>query len=899
MGEAESQRDSGARRVRTRSSSVEQERLDSDPAWKHWGPYLAERAWGTVREDYSEFGTAWEYFPHDHARSRAYRWSEDGLAGICDDHQLLCLSFAFWNTHDPILKERIFGLTGTEGNHGEDAKEYWWYEDSTPTHSYMRWRYAYPQASFPYDALVAENARRSKLDPEFELLDTGVFAEDRYFDIVVEYAKQDPENLCVRLSITNRGPEEAPIAVLPTLWFRNVWSWGIDDPRSTRPELEAVREDARAVVVARHPVLGERVLSGPKASEILVCENETNTARLFGVPSATRYPKDGINDHVVSSAATVNPTGRGTKAALRYDLVLGPGETKELELCLSHVAGHEIPREEVGDLVSRRRREADQYYADILEAVPAEEAMIARKAFAGLLFSKQLYHYNVERWLHGDPAGPEPPGQRLTGRNASWVHVDNFDIIAMPDVWEYPWFAAWDLAFHCVALAHVDPRFAKDQLLLLGREWYMHPSGQIPAYEWSFSDVNPPVQAWAAYRVFEIDGRSDFGFLERVFHKLLLNFTWWVNRKDAEGNNVFEGGFLGLDNIGPFDRSADLHFDGHLEQSDGTAWMAMFCLNMLEIAIVLGEHDASYEDMAIKFFEHFAYIAGATATQGLWDEKDGFYYDVLHARSGERVPLRVRSLVGLIPLCAVTVIDSATLASLPGFARAFTWFVDNKPQYADVIGHAQHIGRNERRLLSVVDEGRLERILSRLLDEEEFLSPGGIRSVSAFHKEHPFSIELPGVSGTVDYEPGESTSGLFGGNSNWRGPVWFPINYLVLEGLRRFAAFFDGELTVELPTGSGRRLSLYEIVDELSDRLVGLYRDDGSGHRPAFGGMEKLQADPLWHDRLLFFEYFHGDSGAGLGASHQTGWTGLLADLVLCRDRRQVATPAVPRPRES
>jgi hypothetical protein len=877
--------------------TAEQDRLDGDgvASWRRWGPYLSERAWGTVREDYSADGSAWSSFPHDHARSRAYRWNEDGMAGICDDHQQLCLAFAFWNGRDPVLKERPFGLTGPEGRHGEDVKEYWFYLDCTPTHSWMRWRYLYPQAEFPYSDLLGGNAARTKHDPEYELLDTGVFDEDRYWEVTVDYAKAGPDDMCVRVTARNAGPDEATLTLLPTLWFRNVWSWGIDDPRSARPLL--VRGDAGATIVGQHRVLGTFTLVGDGSPETLFCENETNVARLWHQEPTTPYPKDGINDHVVSGAPTVNPAGTGTKAALNYRLAVPAGRTAEVRLRLARSDGGSSPDAAAGiagpapDLTAHweatmaaRQAEADEFYRSLAPAAPAAETSVMRQALAGMLWSKQLYHYDVTRWLDGDPASPPPPTGRGEVRNGAWRHVDNFDVISMPDTWEYPWYAAWDLAFHCVALAHVDPAFAKAQLVLLCREWYMHPNGQLPAYEWEFSDVNPPVQAWAALRVFEVDGSRDHEFLERVMHKLLLNFTWWVNRKDSEGNNVFEGGFLGLDNIGPLDRSK-LPVGCRLDQADGTAWMAMYCLDLLEMSLVLAEHDRTYEDLATKFFEHFAYIAVAINSQGLWDDGDGFYYDVLHQASGDRVPVRVRSMVGLIPLFAVTTLGEATLARLPEFAARFHWFLDNHPEYGDVIGHVHAIGANEGRLLSIVGPDRLPRLLHYLLDEDEFLSPHGLRALSRHHRDHPFTIELGGTIASCDYEPAESTIDLFGGNSNWRGPVWFPVNHLAIEALRRFHRYFGGDFTVELPTGSGRQVSLGEVADELSRRLVALFLDDAFGRRPVFGGYERFQTDSAWHGLLPFHEYFHGDTGAGLGASHQTGWTGLVADLVIRTDR--------------
>ncbi len=854
-------------------TSIERTRLDGAEghAWKRWGPYVSERAWGTVREDYSEGGDAWEYLSHDHARSRAYRWSEDGLGAVCDERQLLCFGLALWNGVDPILKERIFGLTGNEGNHGEDAKELWWYLDSTPTHSWMRWSYLYPQREFPYEQLLGENRRRGRLDPEFELLDTGVL-DDRSWDLTLDYAKATPDDICVRLRIRNAGPDEATLHVLPTMWFRNTWSWGLDD---RRPSII----DKDGALVAEHHDLDRVVLVGEGADDRLFCDNESNARRLWDV-DGTPYPKDGIGDHVVQGAATVNPNRAGTKASLWYRVRVPPGGTAELRLRLSpHGAGVDDTWHET---MAARAREADEFYAQLAPpGTTDDEARVLRQALAGMLWSKQFFHFDVERWLDGDPALPPPPEIRKTGRNHEWRHLNNADVISMPDKWEYPWFAAWDLAFHCVPLAAVDARFAKDQLLLLCREWYMHPNGQLPAYEWAFGDVNPPVHAWAALRVFETDGAVDHGFLGRIFQKLLLNFTWWVNRKDAAGNNVFEGGFLGLDNIGPIDRSAQLPVAGRLAQADGTAWMAMYCLNMLEIALVLAEHDPTYEDMATKFLEHFAYIA--TASEALWDDEDGLYHDVLHLDDGSRIPLRVRSVVGLLPLAATTTLGPATLARLPDFAARLDWFATNKPRFAASIARTHVRDGSEGRLLSVVPPERLARILEVMLDEDEFLSPHGLRAVSAGHRSEPFSVDLAGMRYSVGYEPAESTTGLFGGNSNWRGPVWFPVNRLLVEAVERFGRFHGDDVTVECPTRSGRQMTLGQVADELTHRLVSTFLDDDSGRRPAFGLAEQLQRDPALHDRLLFNEYFHGDTGAGLGASHQTGWTGLVADLITRR----------------
>jgi len=852
---------------------AERERLEDAGPWRTWGPYVSQRQWGTVREDYSATGEAWESFPHDHARSRAYRWGEDGLGGICDLQQTLCLAFAFWNGRDPILKERIFGLTNAQGNHGEDAKEYWWFLDSTPTHSFMRWRYAYPHGEFPYARLVEENARRGRENDEFDLLDSGLFDGDRYWDVTVDVAKAAPEDMCIRMEVRNAGPEEATLHVLPTLWFRNRWSWrtNVEKPRITLDD---------GVLVAEHRILGRRVLAGSGSPDPLFCENETNAERLWGTRATTPYPKDGIGDHVVRGADSVNPAHEGTKAALHYVLTVPPGGSREIRLRFSD--GDTDLGVEHDRVHDQRRREADEFYASLTEFATDEEASVMRQAFAGLLMSKQFYFYDVSRWLEGDPTQPPPPRERLDGRNSEWGHMNNFDVLSMPDTWEYPWYAAWDLAFHTVALAHVDPQFAKDQLLLLCREWFMHPNGQLPAYEWAFGDVNPPVHAWAALRVFEIDGSRDIEFLQRIFHKLTLNFTWWVNRKDAEGNNIFEGGFLGLDNIGPFDRSQRLPGDVHLEQSDGTAWMAMFCLNMLEIALVLAAHERTYEDMCTKFFEHFTYIATAMNDQGLWNEDDGFYYDQLHHRDGGMViPMRIRSMVGLIPLCATTTLGPDTLAKLPEFTSRLQWFLAHKNEFARVV-QTDDLGEERiARLLSIVTPDRLVRILDVMLNEAEFLSPYGVRSVSRYHLEHPFELDVGVGVARVGYEPGVSTSGVYGGNSNWRGPVWFPVNYLIIESLRRFHRYLREDFTVEYPTGSGRHSTLGEVADDLSQRLVKLFLRDERGRRPAFGRLEKFQTDPGWNERLLFFEYFHGDTGEGLGASHQTGWTALVADLIL------------------
>jgi hypothetical protein len=846
------------------------ESRDRTAHWKRWGPYLSERAWGTVREDYSPGGTAWDYVSHDQARSRAYRWNEDGIAGISDRRQNLCFSVALWNRRDPILKERLFGLTGQEGNHGEDVKELYYYLDSTPTHSYMKYLYKYPQAEFPYAGLVEENRRRGRAGREFELIDSGIFEHDRYFDVFVEYAKADVEDLCVRIEVANRSPEAAEVEVLPTLWFRNTWSWG---KNGSRP---ALRASGPSVVSA-----GDYQLVCEGTPELLFCDNETNSERLFGV-SGPRYPKDGINDYVIKGADSVNPDRVGTKCAARYRLTVPARGSAVVRLRLSR--GVAQPVDAADAILATRKAEADEFFGSVIPAgLSADARNVMRQALAGMLWSKQFYHYVVRDWLNGDPDQPAPPPERKNGRNADWGHLHNADVLSMPDKWEYPWFAAWDLAFHCIPLALVDSDFAKEQLVLLLREWYMHPNGQIPAYEWAFSDVNPPVFAWAAWRVYKIEkkrhGSGDRKFLKRVFHKLMLNFTWWVNRKDAEGRNVFQGGFLGLDNIGVFDRSAPLPGGGHLEQSDGTSWMAMYCLNMLSIALELAREEEEYEDVASKFWEHFVHIARAMNTMGLWDEQDGFYYDVLH-RGSEEIALRIRSLVGLIPLFAVEPIPSDLIAKFPDFARRLEWFIDNRPDLTEGLACMRTLGAMNRRLFSVVNPDKLRKILQRLLDESEFLSPHGVRALSRVHRDQPYRLKVDGMEYGVQYEPAESSSGLFGGNSNWRGPVWFPVNYLLIESLQKFHHYLGDGFTVEFPTGSGRQMTLAQVAAEISRRLSSIFLRDGEGRRPAFGKAEKLQRDPHFRDHLLFHEYFNGDDGSGVGASHQTGWTGLVAKLL-------------------
>jgi hypothetical protein len=867
-----------------------QEARDRTAHWKRWGPYLSERQWGTVREDYSAWGTAWEALPHDDARSRAYRWGEDGLLGISDNHQRLCFALALWNGRDPILKERMFGLTGNEGNHGEDVKEYYFYLDSTPTHSYMRGLYKYPQAAFPYGRLVEENRRRDRRAPEFELIDTGVFDDDRYFDLEIAYAKAAPDDILIRITASNRGPEAATLHLLPTLWFRNTWSW---DEGAKRPSLRAGDGvPGLAVIEAEEESLGQRWLYYDGGPDLLFTENETNAARLFGAPNPGAWVKDGLHEYVVGGRRdAINPARFGTKAAGHYRLAIPAGQSATVQLRLTDTAlGSAAFGPEFAATFAARAREADEFYATVIPSgLSADARRVMRQALAGLLWSKQFYHYYVRRWLSGDPGLPMPPSERRGGRNRDWLHLYNEDVISMPDKWEYPWYAAWDLAFHCIGLALVDPDFAKSQLVLFLREWYMHPNGQIPAYEWALGDVNPPVHAWAALRVYKIERRirgcGDRDFLEKVFQKLLLNFTWWVNRKDAEGKNVFQGGFLGLDNIGVFDRSAPLPGGGHLEQSDGTSWMAMYCLNMLAMALELARDNPAYEDIASKFFEHFVYIAHAMHDLGgegiqLWDDEDGFFYDVLHTDDGRHARLKVRSMVGLIPLFAAETLEPDVVDRLPGFRRRMQWFMDHRPEFREHVVEMPTATGATRRLLSLVTDEQLPRVLRVLLDESEFLSPYGIRALSRYHLEHPYMVRIDGMEHRVDYEPAESSTGLFGGNSNWRGPIWFPVNYLLIESLQKFHHFFGDRFRVAMPTGSDRRLHLWDVAAELSRRLTRIFLRGPAGRRPVFGGTEKLQQDPHWQDLLLFYEYFHGDNGAGIGASHQTGWTGLVAKLL-------------------
>jgi hypothetical protein len=856
--------------------------------WKKWGPYLSERQWGTVREDYSEGGNAWDYFTHDQARSRAYRWGEDGLAGISDDNQQLCFALALWNGNDPILKERLFGLTNSESNHGEDVKEYYFYLDSTPTHSYMKYLYKYPQRAFPYADLVVTSRGRSRTEFEYELLDTGIFDDDRYFDVFVEYAKGSPEDILIQITAHNRGPEAAELHLLPTLWFRNQWSWHENE---VRPSLQKVGNAVKTF----HPTLDTLWLSCDLDVPLLFTENETNTQRIFGVPNRTPYVKDGINDFIVhGNTEGVNPEQKGTKVAAQYRLTVEPGKSRTIRLRLSNVApGKPGPFDDFDDVMHLRHREADQYYAGVIpRTLNADQTNVMRQALAGMLWSKQFYHYDVDRWLDEHGSDPFKPNQKKAPRNDQWHHMYNGDIISMPDKWEYPWYAAWDLAFHVTALTLVDPDFGKEQLALMVRERYMHPNGQMPAYEWNFGDVNPPVHAWSTiftYRT-ELARRGevlDKEWLKSIFQKLLLNFTWWVNRKDRSGNNVFEGGFLGLDNIGVFDRSAPLPTGGYLEQADGTAWMCLYCENMMEIAAELAETDPEYADMALKFVQHFLWIAssmtqigGNSGDTGMWDEEDGFFYDVLRLPNGQSQRLKVRSMVGLLPLCAATSFDGRILAQYPMMGQRMTAFLRSRPELAAAIHPPFESGVAGRRLASILNETKLRRVLAKMLDENEFLSPHGIRSLSRFHADHPFVFHVGGQEFRVDYLPAESDTGMFGGNSNWRGPIWMPVNGLIIRALLHYYSYFGNDFTVECPTGSGRHMNLYQVAEEITRRLTSIFLKDKDGNRPVYGGTRKFQDDPNWSDCISFYEYFHGDNGAGLGASHQTGWTGAIARVM-------------------
>jgi hypothetical protein len=860
--------------------------------WKRWGPYLSERQWGTVREDYSAYGNAWDYFSHDQARSRAYRWGEDGIAGISDDSQRLCLALALWNGRDPILKERLFGLTNGEGNHSEDVKELYYYLDATPTHSYLKYLYKYPQAEFPYAWLVEENRRRGKDQPEFELIDTGVFEDDRYFDVFVEYAKAGPEDILMRVTAHNRGPEAATIHLLPQFWFRNTWSWR---QNARRPEIGVASDGSLAARLKR---VGEYRLYAEGQPELLFTENDSNLARLFGVPGVAGYFKDAFHEYLIHGRPdAINPARTGTKAAAHYRLEVAPGGAVQVRLRLRQ-GSMGSPLDDFDEIFEGRRAEADEFYAELQAGLHDPDARnVQRQAFAGMIWSKQFFFFDVPRWLEGDPTQPPPPEERRRGRNSEWRHLNNYDIISMPDKWEYPWYAAWDLAFHCIPLALLDPEFAKQQLVILTREWYMHPNGQLPAYEWAFSDVNPPVHAWASWRVFQIDRKQrgdegDLAFLERVLHKLLLNFTWWVNRKDAQGRNVFQGGFLGLDNIGVFDRSAPLPTGGFINQADGTAWMAMYCLNLMRIALELARHNHVYEDIATKFFEHFLYIAEAMtniggAGIGLWDEADQFFYDELSLSDGTIIPLKVRSMVGLIPLFAVETLEPDLLDELPEFKKRLDWFLNYRPDLAALVSRWQEPGLGERRLLSLLRGHRMKMLLKRMLDESEFLSDFGVRALSKHHDQQPYVFDCLGQWLSVQYKPAESDSGLFGGNSNWRGPIWFPVNYLLIESLQKFHHYYGDDFKIECPTGSGNFITIEEVAEELVRRLSRIFLRDEAGRRAVFGEHPKLQHDPHFRDHVLFYEYFHGDNGRGVGASHQTGWTGAIAKLLQPRRRER------------
>jgi hypothetical protein len=856
-----------------------------DAPWRAWGPYLSDRQWGTVREDYSADGSAWDYFPFDHARSRAYRWSEDGIGGLCDRNQFLCLSLALHNGVDPIIKERFFGLTNSEGNHGEDVKELWWHLDGIPTGSFMKMLYKYPHAAFPYDGLREENARRSAQDPEFEILDTGVFDDGRYFDVVIEQAKADTEDLLYRVEVFNRGPEPAPIRVLPQFFFRNTWSW---DDKASRPSAKA--GDAAGRVVFDHPTLGTMHGAFEEGANLLWCENETNGERLFNEqPNGATY-KDGINDYVVSGDAdAVRHDATGTKVAGDHAATIAPGESIVVRVRLART----LPADAFADfeeIMTRCREEANAFYDDHQSKVSdPDQRLVQRQAWAGMIWSKQYYGYNVEQWLEGDPAQPKPPQSRQQGRNAHWTHFDAHDIISMPDTWEYPWFASWDLAFHTVTFASIDSNFAKEQLILFTEDRYMHPNGAIPAYEWKFDDVNPPVHAWATWRVFKMDaarhGTPDFEFLERVFHRLLMNFTWWVNRKDEGGRNIFEGGFLGLDNIGIFDRSSELPGGGTLEQADGTSWMAMFSLTMMRISIELATRNPVYQDMAVKFLEHFLEIALAMTAMGggkdgLWDDTDEFYYDQLLLPDGRRIPMRIQSIVGLIPLFAVEVLEPETLEKIPQFAKHLDRIFEKRPELYGLVSHWNEPGRGERRLFSLLRGHRMKCLFKRMLDEDGFLSPHGIRSLSKYHKDHPYAIEIEGKRYTIDYEPAESHTTLFGGNSNWRGPIWFPINFLLVEAMQRFHHYYGDDFKIECPVGAKETVTISDASLMVADRLTSLFSKDAEGHRAFHGSDWRMAKDPNFTNLVNHFEFFDGDDGRGCGASHQTGWTGLIAKMI-------------------
>ena len=858
-------------------------------SWKHWGPYLSERQWGTVREDYSPHGEAWDFFPHDHARSRAYRWGEDGIAGMSDANQHLCLSLALWNGRDSILKERLFGLTNGQGNHGEDVKECYYYLDATPTHSYLKMLYKYPQSAFPYADLCAQNARRGSADREYELIDSGAFSEDRYFDVFVEYAQAEPGDILMRVTAHNRGPDPAVLHLIPQLSLRNTWSWGTS---AVRPRLSRTESGALCIEL---PDVPPQFLYTESSSQLLFTENESNSRRLWNI-AAEGFFKDGFHEYIVDGRLdAVNPQQNGTKAAAWHCRTVAGRSSVQVQVRLTSYEASE-PFDGFDIVMKLRKREADAYYEELQHGIASsDERAVQRQAFAGLIWSKQFYYLDIPEWLHGDPAQVSPPVERQHGRNSDWKHLNNADILSMPDKWEYPWYASWDLAFHCIPFALIDAAFAKHQLVLLTREWYMHPNGQIPAYEWAFGDVNPPVHAWAAWRVYQIDrkqndGRGDLQFLERVFHKLMLNFTWWVNRKDAEGRNVFQGGFLGLDNIGVFDRGATLPTGGHIDQSDGTSWMAMYALNLMRIALELAQHNNVYEDIATKFFEHFLHIAEAMSSMyndggGLWDEEDAFFYDVLHLPNDQKVRLKVRSMVGLIPLFAVETLEPELLEKVPDFRRRLEWFLLHRPDLAKLVSNWEAAGRGQRRLLSLLRGHRMKSLLRRMLDETEFLSDYGVRALSRAHLEQPYSFHVDDMDLSVRYCPGESESGVFGGNSNWRGPIWFPVNFLIIESLQKFHHYYGDDFRIECPTGSGKFHSIDDIAQELSRRLASLFLEDGAGRRPIFGDQPLLQKDPHFRQYLQFYEYFHGNNGRGVGASHQTGWTALIAKLLMPRNQ--------------
>ncbi|HRP92677.1 MAG TPA: glucosidase [Ignavibacteriaceae bacterium] len=869
----------------------EKERLESvkhkSKLWHKWGPYLTARQWGTVREDYSANGDAWDFISHDAARSKAYRWGEEGIGGISDNQQLICFAVALWNKKDPILKERYFGLTGNEGNHGEDVKEYFYYLDNTPTHSYMKMLYKYPQAEYPYKQLLEENKRRTKVEAEFELIDTGIFNEDKYFDVFIEYAKNSEEDILIKITSYNRGKEKAALNILPQIWFRNAWSWSKDN---SKPKMFSDVDSIKLV----HEKLGEYNLYYDENPEALFCENETNNKRLYNVDNTNTYLKDGINDYITQKIkSSVNPSKTGTKASLNYDIEIDGGSFKSVRLRLVKNSIQD-PFQNFDLIFKQKINEADEFYADIQAEIKSDDAKnIQRQAFAGMLWSKQFYYYDVEEWINGDKGQPKPPAQRKEGRNKDWLHLNNADIISMPDKWEYPWYATWDLAFHCISFAIIDPEFAKKQLVLFTREWYMHPNGQLPAYEWNFSDVNPPVHAWAAWRVYKIDqklqGKSDTDFLERVFHKLLLNFTWWVNKKDYDGRNIFQGGFLGLDNIGVFNRSTEFTSGERIDQSDGTSWMAMFSLNMLRISLELSKTKSIYQDLTTKFFEHFLYIAQSMTNMGgegigLWDEEDGFYYDNFHINDSV-FPLKVRSMVGLIPLFAVEVLEPELMNLTPEFNTRLNWFLTNKPEMASLVSRWNEKGSGERTLLSLLRGHRMKKLLKRMLDETEFLSDYGVRALSKYYEQNPYEINILGINHEVKYTPAESNTGLYGGNSNWRGPIWFPVNFLIIESLYRFHHYYGDDFQIECPTNSGKFISIKDAADELANRLSKIFLRDENGLRPVFGNNNKFQNDLHFKDYLLFNEYFHGDNGSGLGASHQTGWTGLIAKILQPKEK--------------